>query len=976
MHKVTKTVAILGLLAPLGANALGVGDIRLHSALNQSLDAEIPLVLSGADSLSDIKVSIASPEAYAKAGLERHYFLTKLQFTPVQTGNGSYVIKVSSRDVMREPFLNFLVEVNWPQGRVVREFTALLDPPASMQDEAVVQTEPAATQRPVRRYERVAEISRSGDYAPPARRSAQRTIATAPQATAPAVAPPPPPSEDQLTNEGYGPIQRDESLWGIAKALKNDPSLTHEQMVMGLYRANPQAFSRGINSLRAGATLRMPTREFIAQLSPQQAKIEFARQQGWNTSRMGGIPPQQLADGEGSQSQLKLLAPGENRGVGAGSQAGGGKGKGELALEVAETAKQENEELRSRLAQLEQKLSEMQQKLAIKDEEIASLQTQPHSTTATPQPPLPATETPPPKPAPQPTTATPQATIPQPPQLPTPPVAQPQPAPATTPATEHPAPPPTAEAPKPNVVPPTATTPPQAVTPPKPRQVTPPPAVAPAPESAESDWYTDPIYWGIGGALAVGIGVLLIRRRRNAMIAETESVLLAAERASRQASMGTGQFSAMRPVAAEPVVEPIASPKSSFLSEFTPSDFDTLGTETDEVDPISEADVYLAYGRYKQAEELIKHAISQHPERDECKLKLLEIYHTTENRAAFENYAKELKAQRKDTHPEFWLKVVEMGRELAPGSNLFQASSGSPSASPAAPKASPEKSLDLGLGSLDLSDDLIDDLKRFEIEFSEPAASDEGDVDLLSFDFGSAADDLSAPPTATAPKAQEADPFAALDFDLASLGIGKPKTPEPSAPVEEPPKPESSEFDNLISFDFGDMTPKAKEAPTPFDLGEAASPLGMDEGYEDQADKTIDDILRDLTDSLKQEEPAPQAKAEPKPEPSPASSGLSLGGLGFDLSLFEQPELGLVETEATPAAMQDSEVTEDAGGAYGDLTDLDQVETKLDLAKAYADMDDVESASEILQDVLITGNDKQRAEARQLLSKMGRADAA
>lgn len=951
MHKVTKTVAILGLLAPLGANALGVGDIRLHSALNQSLDAEIPLVLSGADSLSDVRVSLASPETFTKAGLERHYFLTKLQFSPVQTTDGRYVIKVSSRDVMREPFLNFLVEVNSPQGRVVREFTALLDPPASMQGEAMAETEPAVMERPPRRYERVAEISRSGDYAPTARRSAQRTISATPQAPTPRPAPAlPPASEDQLTNEAYGPIRRDENLWGIAKALNNDPALTHEQMVMGLYRANPQAFSRGVNSLKAGATLRMPTREFIAQLSPQQARVEYARQQGWNASRMAGVAPQ-LTEDEGPQSQLKLLAPSSGKAQDTGSQAGaGGKGRGDLALEVAETAKQENDELRSRLAQLEQKLSEMQQKLAIKDEEIASLQTQPRGTGTAPEPSQPAAPAPAAKPA------APQAVTPPPQAVPTPPPAQ---APVVTP------PPPTAPPPAvgqpiaPPPAPPASATPPKPIAP-LPKPTAPPPAAAPE----EENWLTNPTYLGIGaGAILLGITALLARRRRNAIIAETESILIAAERASRQASLGGAQFSAMRPVA-EPMVEPIAAPKSSFLSEFTPSDFDTLGAETDEVDPISEADVYLAYGRYKQAEELIRHAISQHPDRDECKLKLLEIYHTTENRAAFENYARELKAQNKDGQPEFWSKVVEMGRELAPGSALFQSSS-----APAAAPRAIEKSFDptMGLGSLDLSDDLIDDLKRFEIEFSESSLSGDGDADadLVSLDFGDDANDLDAPSV----KPGEPDRFAALDFDLASLGVDKAK---PAAPAKEPPQPKpeaAPEFDNLLDFNFGGPPPKPQTPPK-----EAYE----EPAYEEQADKTIDDILRDLTDSLKQEKREPESTPPPpEPEPSPASSELSLSGLGFDLSLFEQPSLDMAEEAKEPAIeFESEEAQEDASDLYAGLTDMDQVETKLDLAKAYADMDDEESASEILQDVLATGNDKQKAEARQLLAKMGKADAA
>ena len=111
--------------------------------------------------------------------------------------------------------------------------------------------------------------------------------------------------------------------------------------------------------------------------------------------------------------------------------------------------------------------------------------------------------------------------------------------------------------------------------------------------------------------------------------------------------------------------------ESSFLSEFTPSDFDSFDTDQGEIDPISEADVYLAYGRYQQAEELIRQAIKDQPNRDECKLKLLEIFYANENKVAFEAYANELVEAGKRNEAEFWEKAAEMGREMCPDLPIF-----------------------------------------------------------------------------------------------------------------------------------------------------------------------------------------------------------------------------------------------------------------------------------------------------------------
>jgi FimV-like protein len=1136
VHNLSKTIALMGLLTPMGVSALGIGDIRLHSALNQSLSAEVPLVLSGGESLDDIKVSLAAPEAFAKAGVERHYFLTRLQFSAARASNGNYVIRISSRDVMREPFLNFLVEVNWPQGRMLREFTVLLDPPATLPEETVAETMAPAV-------ERIAEIRRSDD-ARSVRRPVSRPAASVRRPAAP------PPSEDQLTSATYGPVRRDENLWGIAKTIERDPSVTHEQMVVALYRANPQAFRGNINSLKAGATLRIPQHKFIVQLSPQQARNEFAREQGLNVGRLAGrgTEPLAAAEQETPQSQLKLLAPTETKSKGQNAVSGnqtGGKGKdgADLKRELDDTLKQENEEFRSRMAQLEQRLADMQRMLTLKDEYIASLQAQQQANAQKPAvtPPKAGTQTAPsvaqqPAPKQAPAVVNPAATQ-QPAAKPEPAAAQqtaakPEPSappqsavkpesaaqqpaaakpeqpsavqqPAAKPessSAQQPAAKPDLSAGKPSAAPqptpgepaiaqqpaakpgspevkpqspqsipgaaaqesgqtstqpaiakptgaaaPTAqpqpqATPSQQAAKPAPAKPARPKPATPPPAAEDSGFPIEPTYLiaGGGSAALLGLAAWLIARRRKAMIAATESILLAAERESRQKLQVVNPSMTM-----DSPPEPMGAVKSSFLSEFTPSDFDALGTETDEVDPISEADVYLAYGRHKQAEELIRHAILQHPEHDEFKLKLLEIYFSTENRSSFERYAQELKAANKDAQKGFWAKVEEMGRELLPNSTLFQ--------SPARRQKSSKQSFDSSkaLASLDLSDDLIDDLRRFDLEFVESSSSD-GEFELVGLSTPSGKDEyiplasdagISAEAPVSAENTEEVDSYASLDFKSAPLNLDQADDAEAATGAQSQSE-DSGEAENLIAFDLGKMaaqpqtgvaspeqpdlidsstadggeedeylmlgsdTENAKEADShalefdlvslslekaeaeeetqpqeqegsedvgnliAFDLGKTAARPQADAAIQERPDKTIDDILLELA-GLEHERDKPGAK----PDATPALLDRAPDAAGFELNLLESDDHGAAEEERQ--ASMPVVAFEDGEDLFADLTDdtdADQFDTKLDLAKAYADMEDEDSARDILQEVAAKGNERQKAEANRLLEGMDQSN--
>jgi len=143
MRKLVVFLAAAVLLMPLGAQALGFGKIVVHSALDEPLDADIELIAPTPEDITNLKVKLASPEAYMRAGIDRPYILGDLQFRIRQDDQGKYYIHVSSKKRIKEPFLDFLLEMNWQNGRMVREYTILLDPPDR------IQRQPAMVEAPV-----------------------------------------------------------------------------------------------------------------------------------------------------------------------------------------------------------------------------------------------------------------------------------------------------------------------------------------------------------------------------------------------------------------------------------------------------------------------------------------------------------------------------------------------------------------------------------------------------------------------------------------------------------------------------------------------------------------------------------------------------------------------------------------------------------------------------------------------------------
>ena len=260
VRKLSLAVAMVLGVVPVGAQALGLGDIRTKSALNQRFNADILLYSVGEAEIADVKVRLAPPELFLEAGIDRPHFLSRLKFEPVLLPDGSSVIRVTSPDPVREPFLDFLIEVDWPKGQMLREYTVLLDPPVTTDQR------PAPVQRPAAGMPAIQRES----VAPPAQTTAAMSMTGGAGGT-------------------YGPTRRNETLWGIAKKVRHSGT-SMEQMVMSMLYANPQAFAgNNVNNLRVGQILRVPSRQEVMGLKYSDAHNAFrAQMNDWRAGRSGG----------------------------------------------------------------------------------------------------------------------------------------------------------------------------------------------------------------------------------------------------------------------------------------------------------------------------------------------------------------------------------------------------------------------------------------------------------------------------------------------------------------------------------------------------------------------------------------------------------------------------------------------------------------------------------------------------------------
>lgn len=1046
-------------------HALGLGELSSKSTLNQNFRGDITLLSVKPEELDAVRVKLADSQAFARAGVERPFYLSLLKFEPTLSGQGESVIRVSSEFPIREPFLNFLIEVNWPNGRLLREYTVLLDPPTTTR----------------RRPPKVASATKARQAAPVKPYAAPAKPATG---TAPAVA-------GDSNGFEYGPVVANETAWSIAKKVR-PRGVSMEQMMMTLLDANPQAFVDGnINRLRKGQILRVPALSEIQQLSRQKAREAYREQQDQWLARRNEKLQENVAESESasgadaggaatdtdSKDQLRIAtARPEGEGeAGAGddnavaTQASDLKSRLIVARENAETSRQEAETLRSRVDDLQVRLQDMQKLLSLKDDQLAQLQDRvvteelvaaevvaESQAEVTPEPVevvaseaavtvaddyriqdippqidpdriveggLPeavvadgaAVESPVadtvavegvvvdgsgiqdiPKQidpdlivletmgqalvdevvvsqdariadAPvvgdgpveeiivteagpageivveQEQAIEPEAAVPvdetDSVQSAEPPVAGMQPSEAVV-----------AEPVAAVVEATTVVTEPQA-------QAESGALEAFLPKPLASMIEKNMVPFAAGGVLLVGLfGWLFARGGRKRDVAET------LKPAAAVAAAGAAGAAAQPEPVDEPALNPEAVedlPDSSFLDEFSPSDINALQDETGEVDPVSEADVYIAYGRYQQAEEMLRQAMNRDPDRLALKHKLLEVHYATRNAGEFSALAQEMVDAGQDSADDAaWARAQDMGRELAPENPLFASKEGDEgivldtvggvAAAAAATTATVDEDT-LALDDLELSE-LTAEFDEEKSPAEDLEAPSEVSI-MLDLDEPSG---LAEPNEPELPEPIQLDDISALDFEL-------PETETVDAT-------EVAEEDDNLTSDSLSLDSMMAQAEAAVDAGD--STLSLDSEFSaDELQAQLDELsdLSVLDSELDQS--AESAVAEPS-----VNLGLvkeDTGSLAGDEGL-DQP---LNLDDAFDADEGDDEIAEvvelkEVAASSEPVTE-DEVATKLDLARAYVEMGDDDGARSILEEVVAEGNQVQRGDAETLLGQLG-----
>lgn len=401
-------LAIALALGATNAFALGLGTIHVNSKLNQPLDAEIPVLQGTQGEAEGLLVQLAAAEDFDRVGLNRSRLSVPLEFTLVKSPHGEMVIKVTSKEVVREPFLDFLVEANWPKGRLLREYTVLLDPPVM----APATGATSVAQAPKTQQRAPAPAPAEKPKAAPPPKSAPVAAAPRPEKPAPAPTPkaaPAAPAPKAAGSNEYT-VQEGDTLSAIAREVKQDDATNINQLMLALLKQNPNAFYKdNINALKRGAILRIPSADQVKAVgsASEAAAMVHSQIEDWRggaaakptlVADTGAAPEPKTkppaAKPAGSAStttksgteRLELVPPkagkesvamNDRPGSGAGS---GNAQSGELKSELARTKEaltareQEAGELKSRVKELEDTKSKSDRLITLKDSEIADLQ--------------------------------------------------------------------------------------------------------------------------------------------------------------------------------------------------------------------------------------------------------------------------------------------------------------------------------------------------------------------------------------------------------------------------------------------------------------------------------------------------------------------------------------------------------------------------------------------------------------------------
>jgi len=375
------------LAAATAAHALGVGEVSLNSRLNQPLNAQIALFEANGLDADEVTVKLASPEAFERVGLDRPYFLTDLKFKPALQGAKGTIAVTSSKPI-REPYLSFLIEVIWPNGRMLREYTLLLDPPIYAPAQS---TQPKPVQLPTKATAaQTVQQQPPQTAAQPAKPVEQKEKAAvaAKQSTQPKQEAKPEPAKDtpsataDKTEQGKQyQTQDNDRLWDIASNFTPSGATVHQTM-LAIQDLNPKAFIDGnINLLKKGQVLRLPDQEKVSTRTPATAIREVAQQnEAWRESR-GVAAERQVnatrretvnAASQGEvEDSLRLVSTATSEDATANRKL---NERLAAAQEDLDSSRRENEELKSRIGELEGQIDKLQRLVELSDANLATLQ--------------------------------------------------------------------------------------------------------------------------------------------------------------------------------------------------------------------------------------------------------------------------------------------------------------------------------------------------------------------------------------------------------------------------------------------------------------------------------------------------------------------------------------------------------------------------------------------------------------------------
>lgn len=851
--KLKTSVLVLGLSLAMQAHAAGLGSMNSSSKLGEPLKAEIELLAVNPSDLGSLRAALASEQIYQEQQLEKPASYASIQIEVTKNAQGVPVLRLSSTQPITEAFLDMLIQVDWPAGRLIKEYTLLLDPPGYESNTvsesntlpvaaaaALVQPETPAAEIP--RKAEVASTATAPSSKPPVAQPATAATNAAPDSNA-----------ASAENEAGITVEKGDTLSQIARQLKPD-AVSLEQMLAGLYQANPAAFSGdNMHRLKAGAVLKIPQQEALSALSQQQAQaLVSAQTKQWNAYKntLAGVVQQSASTKEkavAQQSSGKLspaqsnppaaspankdvlkLSAGDEKARQSQITAAGKASQDKLnALQEDLTAKDNAiKEERSRTAALERQVEDMKKLLALKNDAMAQLKANSQEKSE----------------AEKSTGVSSEAAA-----------AKTDAAPAESDKT--------AETP--------VSTPEQAA---ENAQA----GVSFVSKLRDRLQHSSPLLpWALAGLTLLGLGWFGLRQRKKQQIQDFEEAIVTTPSNSLNAPTVFGQ------------TQSATVSDTSFLTDFSQTPVGGV-LDAQDVDPIAEAEVYMAYGRHAQAEEILKDAIVKDGQRQALKLKLLEIYQQTENMTAFESLASDV-YQQWGPQDASWQKVAQWGNQLDPKNPLYRA----------AVTTTPAPTV-------------------FEVEDSADAAAETFTADSST--------------TATEQVISATEQPSALNFTPAKDDADDARTDSAEASLNES-EPTSAATPGSAVAETTVLTPKPVALPS------------LD--FEPEA------LSND-------------AMAQPLPNTTPAALAKEdavfeqIPDLNFDLGNDTlNPGFSMQELPADSAAA-DFELETPASA---DETRNEEVEAKLDLIKAYIEMEDIVGAKELIEEVLREGTIAQRQRA-------------